>query len=242
MAVAFVIVAPAVVAVVAWVGGDEPVAGSGAPGDDRPDGSTGPDGPRADGRGDGRRAEPDAPGDLDRAPGAAPEPGDQLEPPDVGGLDGQDALYATLLMDIDEAEGVMMGFQAQVAATFLGAQDGEQLMADLGDAAREHLEALRELRPRLEAPVEVASAETVRAAYVEHLDTWVDYMEAVEENPRVLAREGSDVGYTVTINATADAFARTLEQQVPDDLDADVRRFATEILDRGFRGSSAPTV
>jgi hypothetical protein len=39
----------------------------------------------------------------------------------------------------------------------------------------------------------------------------------------------------VVINATADAFARALEEQLPADTDTSVSAYADEILDRGFR-------
>ena len=67
-----------------------------------------------------------------------------------------------------------------------------------------------------------------------HLDSWADYMAAIEDDPEILALE--DTSFTVHINTTADAFARTLEDELPEDVDDEVRAFADGILDRGFRG------
>jgi hypothetical protein len=108
-------------------------------------------------------------------------------------------------------------------------------------AAGDGRAGLLEVRERLADGVDDAGAEEVRSLYVEHLDSWADYMEAVEQEPLVLI-EDRGAAFTVVINATADAFARALEAQLPGDIDAEVARFAEGILDRGFRASGQAQV
>lgn len=158
-----------------------------------------------------------------------------LEPLDLGALDGVDALYARLLTDIDASEVTMLAFQADLLAAFEGPLTGPALIERLSQVAEQRRQELLEVRERLQAPLDDPGAERVRGIYVDHLDAWAVYMSAVEQDPRLLA-EPSDGGYTVAINASADAFSRALEQELPADADAEVARFADELLDRGFRG------
>ena len=180
----------------------------------------------ADGDDDGSEAAPDA--------GPAPE--GTLEPPDLDALDGVDAAYGRLLIDIDASERAMIGFQDDLTDAFRSpGDDPDALFQQLSEAAGERRVQLLEVRDRLAEELPDPGAEDVRAIYLEHLDSWSEYMDAIEADPALLFEETDRSGHTVAINATADAFARSLEEQLPEDADEHVRRFADGILDRGFR-------
>jgi hypothetical protein len=164
---------------------------------------------------------------------------DTLEPPDLDGLAGTDAVYGQLLVDIDASEQVMMAFQDEVATVFsVPAESPDELVQALQEIGTEGRDELLEVRDRFDDELDVDGAEVVRDRYLAHLDSWAEYMDAVSEDPSVLGGEGTGDGFTVVINATADAFARALEDELPEDADASVRAYADDILDRGFRGSS----
>jgi hypothetical protein len=190
------------------------------------DGAADPDdGP--DGDGDG----PDDP--IGERPGVSPS----LDAPDPAELSGSDAVYAGLLIDVDRSEGVMIGFQGDVADAFGAAGADDDLIGTLRTIASERRDELLEVRSDLLDEVDDDGAELVRQRYLAHLDSWADYMDAVAADPEVLAGEGTAGGFTVVINQTADAFARALDEQLPLDADAEVQDFAEGILDRGFRSS-----
>jgi hypothetical protein len=165
---------------------------------------------------------------------AAPAPDVELDPLDLDGLDGLDAVYGQLLTDIDASERTMIGFQEDLADALGGLRGPDEMLDDASEVAAASRVELLEVRDRLAGELGDDGAERVRELYVEHLDSWADYMAAVEDDPLVIVE--NDGSFTVAINATADAFARALEAELPDDIDAEVERFADGILDRGFRG------
>ena len=208
---------------------------AGADGRDDPadEGGTGEDpGEPGDG-GDAPGDDGDAPGDDDGAPGGV-DPEAELEPLDLATLAGVDLTYGRLLTDIDASERTMIEFQAGLADAFSGAATPEDALDGAGEVAAEHREALLAARERLATPLEDPGADRVRERYVAHLDAWEGFMAAVEADP-LAAFEQGESGATVRINATADAFARSLEAELPDDIDAEVARYAEDLLDRGFR-------
>lgn len=164
--------------------------------------------------------------------------------PDIDALEGADAVFAELLGSVDEAELVMIGFQSEVADALAtaGPDDLEDLNARLSDVAADRRVELIEVRDALDQATDDADAEAVRQAYLDHVDSWGEYMTAVESNPETLFGEGGDGGYTVVINATADAFVRALEEQLPDNIDDEVADLARHILQRGFSGSAEAQV
>lgn len=242
---ALVVGSAAVVALalgIAWVVGD------GANGDDDatdaevaqddPD-APATDAPEADGGDDAPSADDAAPSDPDERPDA-PEPtapDAELEPPDLASLSGIDATYGRLLVDIDASERTMIGFQDAILETLLGgsASDPDQLVAELSATAAASADRLEEIRQELKAPLDDAGAGEVRDRYVEHLDTWVDYIRAIEQQPSLLDPGADTDRFTLAINVSADAFSRELQAQLPAEVDVEVARFADEILDRGFR-------
>jgi hypothetical protein len=174
---------------------------------------------------------PDGPSDPDRPDPDLPDP----VLPDLEQLDGRDAVYGRLLRDIDAAEREMLAFQAALSEGAGGAGGPRALLERAADAAGAANEALAGRRRPLTSSLADADADAVRGRYLAHLDAWIDFVGAVEDDPRILVAEDASAPYNLMINVTADAFARTLEERLPDDLDPAVARFAEDILDRGFR-------
>jgi hypothetical protein len=182
------------------------------------------------------RPTPDEPGAGNG--GGDADVGRPLDAPDLDLLDGPDAIFAKLLIDIDTSEQAMLGFQRELSQIFRGQafEDVNELLVALSEAGGVGADQLEAARDALEEPVGDVRAETVREIYLEHLDSWVRYMRAVEADPTIIASDQDGTArYTLSINATADAFARSLEDQLPDDADPEVQRMAEQLLDRGFR-------
>ena len=209
------------------------------------DRGTGDDG-RDDGRDDDDELEDDAPGagsddpqpdpdDPQPDPDADPDVDPDVAPLDLAVLTGIDLLWGQLLTDIDASERAMIAFQEGLSAAFSAPTDLDDTLDAASEVAADQRAALLEVRDRLDGPLDDPAAEQVRERYVTHLDSWESFMAAVEDEPLVVL-EQSERGFTVDINATADAFARALEEELPDDVDPEVERFAEGILDRGFRG------
>lgn len=215
---------------VADAGPDGDTPGTAPDPDDRDDGGT-----------DGGETDPDdggdggGPGSDDGPGGGGLDPDADLDPLDLDALDGLDLVYGQLLTDIDASEREMIDFQTDVGEALSGSTSRDDGLTAVAAAAAERTEALGEVRDRLADPLDDPGAEEVRRLYVDHLDSWAAYIGAVAEDPLVIF-EQSETGATVAINRTADRFARALEDELPDDADAEVARFADDILDRGFRG------
>lgn len=193
---------------------------------------------------EGPSASPDEAPDDDPSNPEGPSGDVELEPLDLDRLDGLDAVYGRLFTDIDASEQAMMGFQDELTAAFQSQDptDLDGLLDAVTDAAGRGRGALLDVRERLADGLDDDGAEAVRESYVAHLDSWADYMAAIEDDPAVLTSDDTDSSFTVHINATADGFARAVEEHLPDDIDGDVRRFADALLDRGFRGLGSADV
>jgi hypothetical protein len=228
---------PVTLAVVSSVTQDD------APADD-PVASDGDDAATDDGADAGEDAGPDGNDpdpDVAPAPQPMPEPPAPVVPPDLDVLAGVDAIYGQLLLDIDASENVMLGFQDDLIGIF-GGSNGARAADEAVVVAARRRDELLAVRDRLDVPLADGSAEEVRVVYIEHLDSWARYMDAVAEDPAVLAPEGPGASYSLDINTTADAFARELEDALPADIDPLVRDYADAILDRGFRGFGSSDV
>jgi hypothetical protein len=176
----------------------------------------------------------------DEAPPAEVEP----EPPDFDSLSGRDAVLARLLEDVDTSERAMIDFQDRLVEV-LDEPDGEprELLAQVREAAETSGATLGEVRADLVRPLDDRRVEEVRVAYLAHHDAWADYLDAVAEDPAVLGAESQDSRWQLSINLSAEVFARELRAVVDDDLDASVRTYARDILARGFeRPDSVPDV
>jgi hypothetical protein len=183
------------------------------------------------------------PSDEGRAGGDRPAERGEVEVvvPDLDDLEGTDAELAGILVDIDRAEQQMLVTQEEVAAILAEAALGGaeapagDLAERLADAAGEGQRELQEIRQDLTAAsLGDAEVREIRDVYLAHLDAWVRYFVAAEEEPGLLAGGGGDEAFLLAINTTADRFARTIRQDLPDGLDERVEEFAGQIVERGF--------
>ncbi len=194
------------------------------------DGSTDPDGPSPDGE------------VGDRPDREVPEE-ERIDPPSLGELEPGDARIADMLLDVDAAERAMLRYQLDAQDAFtdgLDADEPDELFAAIGDVASTGLQDLEVLRERLMAEQSEPAAEDVREAYVGHLDSWVTYLTAIEDDPQILL--GDLTRFTVDINRTGDDFSRAVAALSATDVDADVERFAQQIVERGFSGPETAQV
>ena len=174
----------------------------------------------------------------------APEGSDApVAPPELAQLEGVDATFARLLIQVDTSERVMVGFQGELEAV-LAAPGGDPagLLDELRRVAGDAHDELLDIRPALQDRRQDPRVEAVRSSYLRHLEAWAEYLAAVEEDPGVLADEARTAPYDVAINATADEFARALEEQLPDSAARPLVEFAEGILDRGFRSTGGSEV
>jgi hypothetical protein len=179
-----------------------------------------------------------APSDERLAPGT-PDPREQLPAPDVDDLDGVDAELAAILIDVDRAEEQMLATQDRFAELLTTAalepDDDGALVEGLSEAAQEGQEELQEIRSDLAgAPAGTSAVREMRDVYLDHLDAWVRYFVAIEADPLLLAGGGDEAPYLLAINSSGDAFARSVREGLPDDLDPEVVAYAEAIVDRGF--------
>lgn len=198
-----------------------------------------------------------------QAPPPRPEPevpeDERVEAPATEGLDAVDARIADLLRDIDASEGVMIAYQEAAGEAVTGAPDPEApeaVLDELEAAARTALDDLADLRDRLTttggdgtasgdpdpdaAPTRAGAAADVRDAYVGHLDAWVEFLTAIEEDPSLLL--GETTRFTIDINRTGDDFVRAVDELVATDVDPSLGRYAEAIVARGFSGPETPQV
>jgi hypothetical protein len=155
-----------------------------------------------------------------------------LEPIEMQGLRGRDAVLGELLLDIDAAEEAMLDFlraQDEPSDGFETPGETTDAVAQAASQSREELLAARE---RLSRPRPDAGAEHVREAYFEHLDSWIEYLRAFEDE-RSDSEALGDLGDRIL--ATGEVFTGALEDRLAVDVDTEVEHFAESILNRGFR-------
>ncbi len=185
----------------------------------------GADGPAA--KGDPTAVDPDADPDAGADPDADADA-------DAGqGDPAVDAALLAVLDDVDAGELAMLGFDDAAGAAFADAATEEEAVRGVGAAAGDAVAALGTVRDRIASPRPVPAAETVRAAYLPHLDAWIAYLAAVADDPAVLAGDDAEP-FILRINATAGVFAAALEEVVAAGVGPDVAAAATAILERGF--------
>lgn len=189
----------------------------------------------------------------DGGPDGGPVPREDVEVtvPDLDGLSGVDAELGQVLVDIDRSERTMMATQAGFVEVLGGIagpgteEDLEAALAEVSEVAGEGQRELQTIRRDLtDASASASVVRDLRERYLSHLDAWVRYLIAIEDDPRVLVG-GADEGYTLSIDTTGDAFANVIREDLPDELDEDVRAFADAIVARGFpegRTSSGDSV
>jgi hypothetical protein len=180
-------------------------------------------------------------GDAQADPGQGPAGEDvEVVPPDLAELEGSDAALAQVLIDVDRAEREMMAVQDGFREVFADVEgdDVEGALDELSSVAGDGQRELQDIRRDLTAPVEGGQIRAVRDRYLAHLDAWVRYLVAVEEDPTVLAGGAGEEAFTLAIDTTGDAFAREVRENLPEGVDERVRAFALQIVERGFAGGA----
>jgi hypothetical protein len=155
----------------------------------------------------------------------------------------QDAALVVLLEDIIRTEGVMLAFNDAVGKRIEGLADREAALAAIAEEASAGVGGLRSLRPIVVDRTGGARVDAVRTVYLPHLDSWIDYLAALAEEPGLLFTRDEQQPYLLLINATADAFRVALEELIEAGPSARASELAERILDDGFRSEGPePTV
>ncbi|MEX0831507.1 MAG: hypothetical protein WD007_02795 [Nitriliruptoraceae bacterium] len=202
--------------------------------------------PAADGDGDAPESgdagdAPDAPSaqrrehDAERGRPDAEVPDDEvIAAPDPADFAGAEAVVLRVLLDIDASERVMIAFQRDVVAVFEDGDNVAGMLDGVSALAADSIADLLVLRDLLNEPIGDPAMRDVATTYVAHLDTWMDYLEALEEQPQLLG--GDMVRYTLPINATGGKFSRAVHARIEanDGLDQRLIDFAVAIVERGF--------
>jgi hypothetical protein len=155
----------------------------------------------------------------------------------------QDAALVALLEDIIRTEGVMLAFNEAVGERIEGLDDRDAALAIVAEEASASVGGLRSLRPIVVDRTGGARVDEVRTVYLPHLDSWIDYLAALAEEPGLLFTRDEQQPYILLINATADAFRIALEDLIEAGPSARAAELAERILDDGFRSEGPdPTV
>jgi len=149
----------------------------------------------------------------------------------------RDVALLALFEDIERSEGAMLGYYDRLRDELADpTSERDDVLAVIGAAAADAVLALREVRARIVALTGDAVVDDVRAAYLPHLDSWVDYLEAVVDAPDLELDRERATPFTLVINATARAFRVATEEMLDTGPSDAVRELAEAILDEGFRG------
>ena len=152
----------------------------------------------------------------------------------------RDAELIGLLEDIVRTEGVMLAFNDEVGERLGGVQEETAALAAIAGAAGEGAEGLRALRPLVVDRSGGARIDDVRTAYLPHLDSWIDYLAALAEDPALFFTRDAQQPYLLLINATAEEFRGALEQLLAGGPSLRAAELAERILDDGFRSEGPP--
>ena len=153
----------------------------------------------------------------------------------------RDAALVELLEGIVASESIMLRFNDEVAERLANSTGETQALLEaealrgVAEVAAAGAEGLRAARPSLVAQTGDGAVDDVRTAYVPHLDSWIEYLAALAERPLLLFYADDQQPYLLLINATAEAFAESLELLLADGPSPAVAELAERILDDGFR-------
>lgn len=208
-------------------GGDDPFAGADPTAPAVPD----PDDPGG--------LDPEAPqGGLGGGPGQDPLAVDPSLPNPLPSPGSEEIEALEDIFEIiDDAELEMLDFMFESPV----ADDGSLTESELAlarDVANEAVEELRALQDELETAGTAGGANAaIRAAYLVHLQDWIDWTGAVAEDPTLLI-VGSGA-YGTAISESADGFTASIRDSLGDlsTLPPDLAALVTEIVVRGFMGS-----
>lgn len=204
-------------------------------------------------RDDGLVADPGSPV-VPTAP-ADPGPG-ATRPPGAGGGQGSDPLavdpslpnplpspsaaelaaLAEVFELVDDAELVMLEFLFESPATDDGSFTESEL-ARARDVATTAVQDLEDLRRALEGAGSADGPDAaIRAAYLVHLQDWIDYTGAVADDPSLLLAGAGT--YDQAINESAAGFTASIRDHLGDlsTLPTELADLVTEIVVRGFAG------
>jgi hypothetical protein len=144
-----------------------------------------------------------------------------------------------LLVDVTRTEGVMLAFNEVIGERLQGVEDEATARAVISRAAAEGVGGLVALRPVIVAREGGRTGE-IRDVYLPHLDSWIDYLAAVADEPGLLFASDEQQPYILLINVTAEAFRDALEDLLADAPTPAVAELAERILDDGFRSEGPP--
>jgi hypothetical protein len=149
----------------------------------------------------------------------------------------RDSALLQLFEDIERSEGEMLGFYDRLSEE-LGdpAFTRAQVLDVIAAAATDAVDELRDVRARIVPLAEDSVVDDVRAAYLPHLDSWIDYLAAVAEDPELELDRERAAPFMLLINSTARTFRVATERMLETGPSEDVARLADEILEEGFRG------
>jgi len=154
----------------------------------------------------------------------------------AAGERARDEALLTLFEDIEQSEGTMLGYYDRLRDEFDPTMGTDEVRGVIAAAAVDAAATLRGIRTRIVPLAGDAVVDDVRAAYLPHLDSWVDYLEAVADEPDLEIDRERAAPYTLVINATAQAFRVATEVMLESGPSEAVRQLAEAILDEGFRG------
>jgi len=154
----------------------------------------------------------------------------------AAGERSRDEALLTLFEDIERSEGTMLGYYDRLREELDPTMGPDAVRRVIAAAAVDAAGSLREIRARIVPLTGDAVVDDVRAAYLPHLDSWVDYLEAVADEPELEIDRDRAAPYTLVINATAREFRVATEAMLETGPSEAVRELAEAILDEGFRG------
>lgn len=141
-----------------------------------------------------------------------------------------------LLELITRTEGEMLAFNDAVGDRIREADTEEEAFVAIAESAAEAAGGLVGLRHDVVEQDGHVAIDAVRTAYLPHLDSWIEYLSALADQPEMLFTEEEQQPYLLVINATAADFSDALEDLLATDPLPAVAELAGRILDDGFRG------
>lgn len=156
---------------------------------------------------------------------------ESLQPSEPAGgerNDPSDVALDEVLTLIDESEITMLRFQEDVQV----APDVETVEAAGAEASSELRRIKAELLSVAVAGRYADGVAAVRDTYIAHLEAWETFAAVTADEATAYFDEDGE--HQQAIGDTADEFVRALENELPDDIPADLLDFAEFILDRGF--------
>lgn len=149
----------------------------------------------------------------------------------------EEVVLEGLLIDVAASEEVMLRFNDVVEATLADAQDQaeSEVLRAIAIAAAEGVGGLDAIRPAIDARAGDDRLAAVRVAYLPHLDSWIDYLGALAQDPALLFTVDAQQPFLLRINATAETFGDALEALIATGPSRSVAERAERILDEGFR-------